>query len=64
LLSPGNFSQHWVASSKRIRQELGYRETAPRDEALRRTIQWEVENPPAEIPDGLFNYAAEDAALA
>jgi len=62
LLHPGNFKQHWVASSKRIRQELGYREAISHDEAVRRTIRWELENPPAQIPEILFNYAAEDDA--
>jgi len=64
LLRPGNFKQHWVASSNRIRQELSYRETLSRDEALSLTIRWEIENQPSHLPEGLFNYAAEDAALA
>lgn len=63
LLSPGNTAQHVVASSERIRKELGYRELLPREEAIRRTIAWERANPPAE-PLAQFDYASEDAALA
>lgn len=62
LRNPGNLKQHWVASSKRIRQELGYDEALSRTKAIRRTINWECENPPSEIPHQLFNYAAEDLA--
>ena len=46
LLWPGNTAQHLVASSERIRKELGYRELLPREEAIRRTIEWERANPP------------------
>jgi nucleoside-diphosphate-sugar epimerase len=62
LRNPGNLKQHWVASSKRIRQELGHREQITRIEGVRRTIEWEINHPPAEFPAALFNYAAEDAA--
>jgi nucleoside-diphosphate-sugar epimerase len=63
LLLPGNAAQHWVASSRRIREELAYRERVPLDEALRRTIAWERAHPPAPIDPRQFDYAAEDAAL-
>jgi nucleoside-diphosphate-sugar epimerase len=59
LLTPGNFAQHWTASSIRIRQELGYHEPVTIDEAIHRTTQWEIENA---LPSQL-DYAAEDAAL-
>jgi nucleoside-diphosphate-sugar epimerase len=62
LRSPGNFSQHAVVDTTRIRQELGYQEPIARDEALRRTIEWERANPPAMDPRA-FDYAAEDAAI-
>ena len=62
LLWPGNTAQHLVVSSDRIRQELGYRELLPRDKAIRRTIEWERANPPAQ-PMAVFDYAAEDDAL-
>jgi nucleoside-diphosphate-sugar epimerase len=62
LILPGNTRQHWVASSKRIREELGYSEPVAPEEALRRTIEWERTHPPS-IDPGKFDYAAEDAAL-
>jgi nucleoside-diphosphate-sugar epimerase len=60
---PGNTAQHLVGSSDRIRKELGYRELLPREEAVRRTIEWERANPPA-APTPQFDYEAEDEALA
>jgi nucleoside-diphosphate-sugar epimerase len=63
LLWPANTAQHMVASSGRIRKELGYRELLPRDEAIQRTIEWERANPPAQ-PFAQFDYAVEDTALA
>jgi nucleoside-diphosphate-sugar epimerase len=41
LLVPGNLDQHWVVDSTRIRQELGYRERVPRNEAIAYSIGWE-----------------------
>ncbi len=35
----------------------------PREEALRRTVEWERANPPGEIDPPEFDYALEDAAL-
>jgi nucleoside-diphosphate-sugar epimerase len=63
LLWPANTAQHVVASSERIRKELGYCELLPHEEAIRRTIAWERESPPA-MTTAQFDYAAEDAALA
>jgi nucleoside-diphosphate-sugar epimerase len=62
LLLPGNTAQHVVASSERIRKELGYHELLPPDEAIRRTIEWERANPPQQ-PLAQFDYAAEDEAF-
>lgn len=62
LLVPGNLAQHWAASSRRIREELRYREPVPLAEGLRRTIAWERAHPPADVDAGRFDYAAEDAA--
>ena len=64
LLSPGNAAQHVVASSQRIRSELGYQELVAADDAMERTISWELANPPARIDPQQFDYDAEDAALA
>jgi nucleoside-diphosphate-sugar epimerase len=59
--------QHWIVSSARIREELGYSEPVPLREGMRRTIEWERANPPAAPTpgnvDAQFDYAAEDAAL-
>jgi nucleoside-diphosphate-sugar epimerase len=57
----GNHRQHWSADTTRIRQELDYREPTPHAEALRRTVEWERANPPAQWNPADFNYAAEDA---
>jgi nucleoside-diphosphate-sugar epimerase len=62
LIWPGNTAQHLVVLSDRIRRELGYREIIPREEAFRRTIEWERANPP-DHPLTQFDYPAEDAAL-
>jgi nucleoside-diphosphate-sugar epimerase len=64
LLLPGNAKQHVVATSQRIRTELGYREAVGLDEAIERTIEWEQRNPPSTFNPQQFDYAAEDAALA
>jgi len=64
LLTPGNFAQHWVASSERIRRELGYEELVKTDEAIRRTIEWERRVSPLETSLSTLDYAAEDSALA
>jgi len=64
LLMPGKASQHLVASSERIRRELGYRELVTQEEAIQRTISWEQENPPTGPMIHKFDYPAEDAALA
>jgi nucleoside-diphosphate-sugar epimerase len=62
-LPKGNYEQHLVVETARIRQELGYKEIVSRDEALRRTIAWERETRPEGI-DKLLDYATEDAVLA
>jgi nucleoside-diphosphate-sugar epimerase len=63
LRMPGNFDQHWVYDTTRIREELEYRERVPREEAIRRTIAWELANPPTTFNPHPFDYGAEDAAV-
>lgn len=58
-----NADQHLIVDTARIRRELGYREPVALEEALRRTIAWERENPPETDPQD-FDYAAEDRILA
>jgi nucleoside-diphosphate-sugar epimerase len=62
LRMPVNADQHWIVSSKRIRQELGFIESVSLDAGIERTIAWERAHPPAVDPK-LFDYAAEDAVL-
>jgi len=64
LRRPGNAAQDWVVDSTRIRAELGYAEVVDRDDALARTIAWERETPARGFAPHVFDYAAEDAALA
>jgi nucleoside-diphosphate-sugar epimerase len=63
MLEPYRWEQHLVAETSRFRKELGYEEETPRQEALKRAIEWERANPPADIDLKRFDYAAEDAAL-
>lgn len=58
-----NPDQSWVVDTSRIRR-LGYKESISREEALKRTIAWERQNPPTEIDANGFDYATEDAILA
>jgi nucleoside-diphosphate-sugar epimerase len=64
LIQPYRWEQHLFMDSKRIRSELGYAELFSVDEALRRTIEWEKANPPAQQDHAQYDYKAEDAALA
>lgn len=63
LRSPTGYEHDLAVDTGRIRQELGYEEGVIRNEALLKTIAWELENPPAEVDPKQFDYAAEDAAL-
>jgi nucleoside-diphosphate-sugar epimerase len=63
----GNTEQHWIADTTRIRQELGYREIVPLEEALLHSIEWQRTHPP-EKPElseswSLVDCATEDAIL-
>ncbi len=59
-----NLDQHWITDTSRIRQELGYKEPVPQEEALKRTVEWYRENPPERLDPEEADYSAEDAALA
>ncbi len=63
LPQAGNAAQDVVVSSKKIRAELNYKEPVDQDEALRRTIAWEQNHPPAVVNPEQFDYVAEDRAL-
>ncbi len=62
LRLPYRSEQHWIYSTAKIREQLGFAERIDPDTALARTIAWERENPPAQIVPPL-DYAAEDTAL-
>lgn len=62
LRVPSNNAQRWDMSSKRIREELGFREVIGETAALERTIAWERAHMPPADPR-LFDYAEEDAAI-
>jgi nucleoside-diphosphate-sugar epimerase len=63
LRAPGNIAQHWIGDTSRIREELGFRETIAREEAIRRTIEWERGNPPTGFTPHQLDYSSEDEAL-
>lgn len=64
LRSKIDTAQDYVVDSSRVRSELGYAEMADGAEALRRTIEWELANPPDPVDENVFDYAAEDVTLA
>ena len=37
-----NLAQHWSTDTRRIRDELGYREIVDVDDAIARTVAWEL----------------------
>jgi len=64
LRAPGNTAQHWTTDTSRLRRELGFAETLSRGETIRRTVEWELANPPVGFTTHQFDYPLEDAALA
>jgi nucleoside-diphosphate-sugar epimerase len=62
LQEPADWSQHLDLDTSRIRSELGYHETVTIEDALRRTIEWELANPPDFSADA-FDYTREDEVL-
>jgi nucleoside-diphosphate-sugar epimerase len=63
LQDPRRVEQHLIASSTRIREELGYKEVIALEEAIQRTIPWERANPPQRVWFPPFDYEAEDAVI-
>lgn len=65
---PANMAQHWVVDSRRIRQELGYKEPISQVEAVRKTVEWQQANLSSECsPFAVFyllDYSTEDAIIA
>lgn len=62
LRVPYKSEQHWEMSSRRIRDELGFKEPVDEPACLARTIIWEREHAPA-FDNRQFDYSAEDDAL-
>lgn len=56
--------QDWWLDTSRIRAELGYREVADEDDAIRATIAWQRNHPNSEGASSPADYATEDAFLA
>ncbi len=56
----GAIAQHLLVSSDKARRVLGFRETDPH-EALRRSVEWHLAQPPTETPP---DFSADDRALA
>lgn len=63
LQYPRRIEQNLIASSARIREELGYNEPISIEEGIRRTIPWERANQPAAPLLMPFNYDDEDRAV-
>jgi nucleoside-diphosphate-sugar epimerase len=63
LRTPMDWRYHLATDTRRLREELEFHEVVGRDEGLRRTVAWELANPPREPQFGAPEYAAEDAAL-
>ncbi len=63
LQDEANLSQDWVVDTSRLRKELGYSESIPLNEGLKRAVAWERAHPPQEIDLKQFDYAAEDALV-
>lgn len=59
-----NPAQELVLDSSRIRKELGYSESVPFEEAVRRTAAWERDNYPEAFDAARFNYPEENDVLA
>lgn len=59
LRSTGAGAQAMLADASKARQHLGWHESDP-EQALRRTIDWHLRNPPAAADD---DFTADDAAL-
>lgn len=64
MRAQAGFDQDLVADSTRIRDELGYEQPVPLDEALRATVAWERANPPSHADPPQPDYHTEDVILA
>jgi nucleoside-diphosphate-sugar epimerase len=63
LMRPGDYAQHLVYDTGRIREELGFAERLTRAEGLERAVAWERSHPPEQIGAREFDYDLEDEFL-
>jgi len=63
LRAPGNTKQQWVTDTNRLRAELGFEDRVSREDAIRRSVEWERATPPSGFTPHQFDYEAEDAAI-
>jgi nucleoside-diphosphate-sugar epimerase len=59
-----NLDQDLITDSSAIRRDLGFAERSRGPSVLRETAEWELTHPPKPLPGEMFDYPAEDAALA
>ena len=62
LQFPLDTMQQLIVDSGKIREDLGYQEIFSRNEALVRTIEWEIQNMPNDL-DSRYSYSDEDEVL-
>jgi len=62
LGATGAVAQPLLVSSEKISRVLGFHET-PREEVMKTTVEWHLENPPPEPEDGAPGFEADDEAL-
>ena len=62
LQPKADFSQDWDVDSSKIRSQIGYSEIVEIDDAIRRSIQWERDNPP-DVEPFEIDYEQEDRAI-
>ena len=59
-----NPAQDLIYDVSRIRKELGWEHRTDLNVGMKRTVDWARENPPEEYDQSIFDYDAEDRALA
>jgi nucleoside-diphosphate-sugar epimerase len=64
LRLPINFTQDLVLDDQRLRRELAYTDDFTAEEGMTRAIAWERAQPRNDLNPRLFDYAAEDTAMA
>lgn len=55
--------QDLKVKAERIRHELDFKPPVAFDDGVRRTVVWELANPPEQLPPGVGDYAAQDEVL-